>query len=73
MRKNYINVSSLFTNITITAMKKENMKSVYVEPQTLVNLVELEGFICHSVLTLYKTMEVDEYVNKGELNLDFDQ
>lgn len=54
-------------------MKKENMKSVYVEPQTLVNLVELEGFICQSIRTLYKTMEVDEYVNKGELNLDFDQ
>lgn len=57
----------------ITAMKQENKKMVYTEPQTLVNTVELEGFICQSLRTLYKTMEVDEYVNKGELNVDFDQ
>ena len=54
-------------------MKQNNIKMVYTEPMTLVNLVELEGFICQSLRTMSMTMEVDEYVNQGEMNLDFDK
>lgn len=54
-------------------MKQENTKLAYLEPQTLVNEVELEGFICQSLRTLYMTNEVDEYVNKGETNVEFDK
>lgn len=53
-------------------MKQDTEKLAYVEPTTLVNVVELEGFICASAGVAYATTEVDEFVNKGEVNINFD-
>lgn len=53
-------------------MKKENIKLLYLEPETLVTDVETEGFICESLVTVKLNVEVDEYVNKGMEDLVFD-
>lgn len=53
-------------------MKKENIKLPYREPETLVSVVECEGFICESLSLVKFEVEVDEYVNKGFEVLEFD-
>lgn len=53
-------------------MKKENNKLAYLEPVTQVAAVEAEGFICVSIQCIQLHTEVDEYVNEGFENLDFD-
>lgn len=53
-------------------MKKENIKLPYREPVTQVAAVEAEGFICVSIQCIQLHTEVDEYVNEGFENLDFD-
>lgn len=53
-------------------MKKESNKLAYREPETLVSVVECEGFICESLNLVKFEVEVDEYVNKGFEVLEFD-
>ena len=43
------------------------MKKQYTDPVTNVTEVELEGFICVSIRTIEKQVEVDEYVNVGSI------
>lgn len=49
-------------------MKKMN----YIAPQITETELELEGFLCSSVVKAVYYVEVDEYVNTGEevLNMD---
>lgn len=49
------------------------IKQKYTEPLTLVSEVEMEGFICESVKCTFVRPEVDEYVNKGTIELNLDE
>lgn len=51
--------------MTMTTMKKN-----YTEPVTNVAEVELEGFICASIDVIKMHVDVDEFVNTGNVYTD---
>lgn len=50
-----------------------NIKDIYVSPMTGVTLVELGGFVCQSIKEMTMTVEVDEIVNSGTQELEFNE
>ena len=48
-------------------MKKKN----YIAPQTMETEIDLEGFLCASIVTLKMNVEVDEYVTLNEEVVEF--
>lgn len=51
-------------------MKMKTMKKNYTEPVTNVTEVELEGFVCVSIDVIKMQVEVDEFVNAGNVYTD---
>lgn len=51
-------------------MEMKTKKKNYTEPVTKVTEVELEGFVCVSIDVIKMQVEVDEFVNTGNVYTD---